>query len=127
MGGGRNLISGSDHRPLCYLTRLFGPRGFAYSANDGRRASTPPRLVALLAAVRFYLLVQGDTRVLMSGITMRQMPGAAIFAPIHPQLRSAFDKALIGGVLRLGLVMVHDLVRGGTAFRSEVMHSNTTV
>ena len=84
-------------------------------------------LVALLAAVRFYLLVQGDIRVLMSGITMRQMPGAAVFAPIHPQLRSAFDKALVGGMLRLGLVMVHDLVRGGTAFRSEIMHSNTTV
>ena len=80
-------------------------------------------LVALLAAVRFYLLVQGDIRVLMSGITMRQMPSTAEIATVYPKLSAAFAPTLVGGLLSRCLVVIHDLVRLGATFGYEVMHS----
>lgn len=53
------------------------------------------------------------------------MPLPAIFTPIHPQLGSTFQHALVSGTLSLGLVVVHDLARAGATFRSEVVHSFT--
>ena len=82
-----------------------------------------PRLIALLAAMWFQFLIQWHMPIAQLRITMRQMPAIAIFTAIHPQLGTALNQTLIGGTLGLRLVVIHDLVRRGATFGSEVMHS----
>lgn len=56
---------------------------------------------------------------------MGQMPTAAIFTPVHPQLGIALDEGLPGGGLGLDLVVVDDLARAGATFRGEIVHAPT--
>lgn len=58
-------------------------------------------------------------------VMMRQMPLSTVFAPVHPQFRAAFNQTPVGGALSLHLVMVHDLLRIGTALGGEIMHAFT--
>lgn len=56
---------------------------------------------------------------------MGQMPAAAVFTPIDPQLGVTFDEGLPGSGLGLSLVMVDDLARAGATFRGEIVHATT--
>lgn len=58
-------------------------------------------------------------------VMMRQMPLSTVFAPVHPQFRAAFNQTPVGGALSLHLIMVHDLLRIGTALGGEIMHAFT--
>lgn len=104
--------------------------GLTNITNTKKNRLPPSRLETALAGVGPFALgsrlgTYTAQKLLLFRVVVGQMPAAAVFAPIHPQLGIALDEGLSGGALGLGLIVVDDLARAGATFRGEVVHAPT--